>query len=156
MSSSNLAITTSTGAITAAQNIDAGYEETVCIECLNQGGSSITHTIWKVTQDPNCSTLTPVGSLDPIVFAFDSTATTPTTTVYTRTEMFGNIRANVCSITGCVLKKTDCTSNLDEPYLSALSIGSPYDLKIKNNQESGLASIDVCVECSTSAHTETN
>jgi hypothetical protein len=49
MSTSNLAITTSTGAITAAQNIDAGYEETVCIECSNPGGSSITYNTWKVT-----------------------------------------------------------------------------------------------------------
>jgi hypothetical protein len=45
----NLVIDTSTGAITAKQNIDVGYEETVCIECSNPGGSSITYNTWKVT-----------------------------------------------------------------------------------------------------------
>jgi hypothetical protein len=37
----NLVITSSTGEITAAQNIDAGYEDTVCIECQNEAGSII-------------------------------------------------------------------------------------------------------------------
>ena len=50
----NLVIDTVTGAITAKQNVDAGYVDTVCIKCLNTAGSFITHDNWTVTQKPNC------------------------------------------------------------------------------------------------------
>ena len=47
-SAGNLAID-SAGVVTAKQNIDAGYEDTVCISCSNAHGSSVTHDTWKVT-----------------------------------------------------------------------------------------------------------
>jgi len=38
----NLAITANTGAITAKQNVEAGYEDTVCIKCTNGHSSTVT------------------------------------------------------------------------------------------------------------------
>jgi len=37
----NLAITANTGAVTAKQNVDAGYEDTVCIRCTNGHSSAV-------------------------------------------------------------------------------------------------------------------
>jgi len=48
-SAGNLVIDASTGAVTAKQNIDAGYEDIVCISCSNAHSSTITHDSWKVT-----------------------------------------------------------------------------------------------------------
>jgi len=48
-SGSNLVITSSTGRITSKQNVDAGFIETVCIECQNAAGSKVTQDNWKVT-----------------------------------------------------------------------------------------------------------
>ena len=45
----NLVIDATTGAITAKQNVDAGYVDTVCISCANTAGSTITHDNWIVT-----------------------------------------------------------------------------------------------------------
>ena len=54
----NLVIDATTGAITAKQNVDAGYADTVCIKCQNTHSSFVTHDNWVVTQAPNCATLT--------------------------------------------------------------------------------------------------
>jgi hypothetical protein len=78
-STGNLEIDNS-GEITAKQNVDAGYEDTVCIECSNGHDSSVTHDNWKVTQAPNCATLTP-ATLTNQAFAYAASATS--TTVYT-------------------------------------------------------------------------
>ena len=45
----NLVIDAVSGAITAKQNVDAGYVDIVCIKCLNTAGSFITHDNWTVT-----------------------------------------------------------------------------------------------------------
>ena len=45
----NIEITSATGEIKAKQNIDIGYEDTVCISCQNSAGSTITYDGWKVT-----------------------------------------------------------------------------------------------------------
>ena len=47
---SNLVIDAVSGKITANQNIVLGYNETVCIECANTGGSKITYDNWNVIQ----------------------------------------------------------------------------------------------------------
>jgi hypothetical protein len=70
----NIVIDATSGAITAKQNVDAGYVDTVCISCSNTGGSTITHDNWKVTQKPNCQTLsaTSMANKD---YAYDTSAT---------------------------------------------------------------------------------
>jgi hypothetical protein len=45
---SNLVIN-SAGLITSNQNVDAGFIETVCVECQNTAGSKVTQDNWKVT-----------------------------------------------------------------------------------------------------------
>jgi hypothetical protein len=79
-STGNLAIS-SVGVVTAKQNVEDGYEDTVCISCSNAHGSTITHDNWKVTQAPNCASTLTLGSVTDKVFAYDASLTT--TSVYT-------------------------------------------------------------------------
>jgi len=51
---SNLAITL-TGGITAVQNIEMGYKETVCVRCVNLAGDETTHDNFVVEQLMDCS-----------------------------------------------------------------------------------------------------
>ena len=60
----NLVIDATTGAITAKQNVEAGYADTVCIKCQNTHSSFVTHDNWVVTQAPNCATLTAASVTD--------------------------------------------------------------------------------------------
>jgi len=60
------------GAITAKQNVDAGYEDTVCISCSNAHGSTITHDNWKVTQSKNCGDTLSLGSVTNQAFTYDA------------------------------------------------------------------------------------
>jgi hypothetical protein len=48
-SDGNLVIDETSGAITAKQNVGAGYVDTICISCSNTEGSTITHDNWTVT-----------------------------------------------------------------------------------------------------------
>lgn len=73
-------IDATTGEVTAKKNVDLGYVDTVCVSCQNSAGSTITFDNWKVTQKPNCETLS-ANSLANKEFAYDTSATS--TTVYT-------------------------------------------------------------------------
>ena len=105
----NLVIDATTGEITAKQNVDAGYVDTVCISCSNTGGSTITHDNWIVTQKPNCATLT-ANSMTAKDYAYNTGATG--TVVYTFVEAFANTKRtapggmpwSVCPITSCEVK----------------------------------------------------
>jgi len=44
----NLVIDSSTGKVTAKQNVDAGYTDTVCVKCENSASSSVTKDNWSV------------------------------------------------------------------------------------------------------------
>jgi hypothetical protein len=39
-------VVSATGALSAKQNTDAGYTETLCIKCSNAAGSTITSDNW--------------------------------------------------------------------------------------------------------------
>jgi hypothetical protein len=71
----------SAGVITGKQNVDAGYEDTVCVSCSNAHGSTIEHDNWKVTQSKNCGDTLSLGSVTDQAFAYDAALTT--TSVYT-------------------------------------------------------------------------
>jgi hypothetical protein len=43
-------------ALSIKQNIDAGYTETLCIECSNGDGSTIQKDNWIIEQTRNCLT----------------------------------------------------------------------------------------------------
>ena len=45
----NLVINSADGQITSKQNVDAGWTETVCVECKNAAGSKVQEDNWKVT-----------------------------------------------------------------------------------------------------------
>ena len=49
-------MTASTFALNMRQDIDAGYEETLCVKCLNAAGSSVQHDNWTIEQTRNCAT----------------------------------------------------------------------------------------------------
>jgi len=44
----NLLIDSTTGKVTAKQNVADGYTDTVCVKCENTASSSITYGPWKV------------------------------------------------------------------------------------------------------------
>jgi len=50
----NLVIDSTTGEITAKQNVDAGYTDTVCVKCENTATSSVSFDTWVVQQKANC------------------------------------------------------------------------------------------------------
>ena len=129
-------IDTVTGEITAKQNVDAGYVDTVCIKCLNTAGSFITHDNWTVTQKPNCETLT-ANSMASKDYAYDVGATT--TVVWTFAEAFANTKRvapggmpwSICPITACTVKQSDCTAALVAPFDGLISVdGSTNSLKV--------------------------
>jgi len=53
-----LTINSATGLIEAPQNIDNGFNETVCIQCNNGAGSYINQDNWNVEQTSNCALAT--------------------------------------------------------------------------------------------------
>jgi hypothetical protein len=50
-----LTIDPATGKITSPQDVDAGYNDTVCIQCTNGAGSVINKDNWNVEQTSNCA-----------------------------------------------------------------------------------------------------
>jgi hypothetical protein len=133
----HLTINEVTGEVTAKNDIDAGYVDTVCIKCLNSHRSDITFDNWTVSQKPNCETLT-ANRMAPKEYAYDTAATT--TSVYIDSDVFTNSKSvapsgkpwSVCPITACTLKQSDCKSALVTPFDSLLSIDakSPWALRI--------------------------
>ena len=96
----NLAITASTGVVSAKQNVNTGYADSVCVKCSNAAGSTITYDNWMVVQKPNCETIT-ANSLADKVYDYNAAATT--TAVYTSAEAFTNTNTTGCPITSCTL-----------------------------------------------------
>jgi hypothetical protein len=101
-SAGNLVIDATTGEVTAKKNVDAGYVDKVCVSCENSHSSVIEFDNWKVTQKPNCETLT-ANTLDNKEFAYNVAATS--TTVYTSSQVFSNSKATACPITYCTVKQ---------------------------------------------------
>jgi hypothetical protein len=127
-SAGNLVIDATTGEVTAKNNIDAGYVDTVCVSCENSHSSVIEFDNWKVTQKPNCETLTANILLDK-EFAYNAEATS--TTVYTSSQVFSNSKAIACPIKSCTVKQQDCSSALVAPFDALLSVdSSDYSLKV--------------------------
>jgi hypothetical protein len=158
----NLAINAVSGEITAKKNVDAGYDDTVCISCSNTGTSTITHDNWKVTQKPNCETLT-AETLSAKDYAYDTSATA--TVVWTYLEAFGNTKRvapggmpwSVCPITSCTVKQSDCSTALVAPFDGLVSVdSSTYSLKMSQTQASGYPDVVVCYACTNYGHTVTN
>ena len=94
-------IDATTGEVTAKKNIDAGYDDTVCVSCMNSHSSVITFDNWNVLQKPNCATLAAAG-LTNQEFAYDASATN--TAVYTNLELFTNSKLSACPVSACTLK----------------------------------------------------
>jgi hypothetical protein len=89
-----------TGIITAKQNVDAGYADTVCVKCQNSAGSIITYDNFLVEQKPNCATLAPI-TLTNKEYAYDASATT--TAVYYDSQVYSNSNTTGCPILNCSL-----------------------------------------------------
>ena len=47
---------TTSYALTAVQNTDAGYTETLCMKCANAAGSTTQQDNWQIQQTRNCGT----------------------------------------------------------------------------------------------------
>lgn len=52
--------------ISAEQNLPMGYDETLCLECVNQHGSIAQHDNWRIQQVMDCG-IALVGALQPSV-----------------------------------------------------------------------------------------
>jgi hypothetical protein len=115
----------------------------------------VTHDNWKVTQAPNCATLT-AASLTDQVFAYDASATT--TTIYSSSAVILNSKSSDCPITSCTLKQSNCADALVAPFDTLLTIGAttPWALKISQTQANGYPNVVVCYSCTNFAHTITN
>ena len=128
-STGNIVIS-SVGVVTAKQNVEDGYADTVCISCSNSHSSTVEHDNWKVTQAPNCASTLTLGSVTDQAFAYDASLTT--TSVYTSITAFTNSKTSLCPITTCSVKQSDCSTALVAPFDSLLSVdgSSPFALKI--------------------------
>jgi hypothetical protein len=148
----NLAITANTGVVTAKQNVDAGFEDIVCIKCSNAAGSTTTFDNWKVVQKPNCQTLTAIALTNQ---EYGYNAANTATAVYTHSTVFTNSKATAtapliaCPVLGCVLLQTDCSTALVAPFDTLLTIdaATPWTLKISQTQASGYPNVAVCYKC---------
>lgn len=47
-------IVAGTGALSIRQDIQAGYSETLCVQCTNAGGSVVQHANWAINQKRDC------------------------------------------------------------------------------------------------------
>ena len=91
------------------KNVDAGYEDDLCVECKNTANSVITFDNWKVVQLPNCNTL--AAHTSPAItakeYGYDAAATS--TIVYFDSQVYTNSKATAvaplvaCPILNCVL-----------------------------------------------------
>jgi hypothetical protein len=151
-STGNLVIDATTGEVTAKKNVDLGYEDTVCVSCMNSASSLIEFDNWKVTQKPNCETLT-ANSLTNKEFPYDVSQTS--TTVYTSAQAFANSKGSACPITSCTVKQQDCSTALVAPFDSLLSVDVNNKLKISQTQASGYPDKAVCYACTNYKHTVT-
>jgi hypothetical protein len=153
--SGKASIDSSTGAISIKQDEDAGYTETLCVECANSAGSTVQHDNWNIQQTENCATLT-AASLTDQVFDYDASATT--TTIYSSSAVILNSKTANCPITTCTLKQSNCVDALVAPFDTLLTIegSSPWALKISQTQANGYPNVVVCYSCTNSAHTVTN
>jgi len=59
---SNVQMDGATFALTAKQNVGAGYLETLCVECANAAGATAQRDDWKVEQDPDPRCATSLGT----------------------------------------------------------------------------------------------
>ena len=154
----NVEIDATTGAVTAKQNVDPGYVDTICVECKNTANSVITFDNWVITQKPNCETLTLINPAAKD-FAYDTALTT--TAVYIYSEIFANSKAtavaplSACPITSCTLTQSNCADALVAPFDSLLSIeaATPWTLRISQTQVTGYPDVAVCYSCTNYKHT---
>jgi hypothetical protein len=79
------------------------------------------------------------------VYTYDTSKTE--TVVWTHAEAFTNTK-NVCPITSCTVKQSDCSTSLATPFDSLISVDpSSYSLKISQTQTSGYPNVVVCYAC---------
>jgi hypothetical protein len=148
----NAVINQVTGEVTMKKNVDAGYEDILCVECKNTANSVITFDNWKVTQLPNCNTLT-ASSITAKEYGYDNSQTS--TVVYRDSQVFANSKATAvaplvaCPILNCVLLQSDCTTALVAPFDTKLTIDSvsPWYLRISQTQVTGYPNVAVCYKC---------
>jgi len=98
------------GKVTAKQNIDAGYTDTVCVKCENSASSSITYN-WVVQQKANCKVSLSTKVVAAKVYNYDEAATTTAAVEFT--DAYTNAYSIDCPFIGCTIFKSGCAAELD-------------------------------------------
>ena len=96
---SNLSVTSS-GAVKAMQNVDAGYDETVCVVCGTTAGAEASFKGVTVKQLPNCNQPMTKHTVAAKVYSYDASLTTD---VASFSDFFTNQYTH-CPVTNCYLK----------------------------------------------------
>ena len=144
-------------ALSIRQNIDAGYEETLCVECSNAAGSTIQKDGWVIEQTRNCATaLTGANQASAhanVVIEYVDSATLHVAAT-TSIVFFTNPHATLCGdINSCSLKVQGCGS----AYTAANLVidATTGEVTAKKNVAAGYADT-VCVSCMNSASSVIN
>jgi len=106
-------MTANTFALNMRQDVEAGYEETLCVECQNAAGATVQHDNWLIKQIRNCATAlgTAASPLADQTFIYDASATL-LTKASGWDQFFTNPHTADCAgITACSLKVAGCGSD---------------------------------------------
>jgi hypothetical protein len=140
-----------TQALQITQNVDAGYEETLCVMCRNLAGSTISHDNYKIEQTRNCATAL-VGQVQSPVHAPVTIEYTDATTLHVAAtasvQFFTNPHATLCgAINSCKLKQQGCGADYTIGNLVINAVTG--EVTIKKDVDAGYVDI-VCVSCQNS------
>ena len=102
-------------ALSITQNVDAGYTETLCVECQNSAGSIVQHDGWVITQTRNCATAL-AGAVQGTPLVDQTIAYLNDASLVTKAAGFASFFTNpfesFCgAITTCSLKVSGCGSD---------------------------------------------
>jgi len=106
-------MTASTFALNMRQDVDAGYDETLCIECQNAAGATVQHDNWEIKQIRNCATaLGTAGS----AYADQTILYDASSTLLTKAsgwdQFFLNPHTADCNgITACTITASGCSGS---------------------------------------------
>ena len=134
--------------ITALENNSAGYSLTFCYECTISAGPNVfTKDLITVTQNTlDCSTaLSDAGFVNPPAIPYSSDSSKISfTSGYT--DFFNHASVADCPLESCEIKKTGCKQNFMFILEVSVSISSPYEIKVKQNEPLGFTH-EICFIC---------
>ena len=130
-------------AITANQNIQNGYTETVCVSCTN-GLDTYSYFNFIVTQIRDCATAltAKAGATNSFILFYQAASTGP---IGEWTTYFDDADTTNCAITSCVIKSADCSGAYAGSHITIAS-SLPFAIEGARSIQAGWTET-ICVEC---------